>query len=101
MAGSHAVKWVDSFPSVVNSSDPRVGLPRRLLRHLFSPRHVEVGSRVLDITRDDVSLTGFLDFLGFEASEFPSGEPRLAIHGAPVAERPRLAGLTETPFPQP
>lgn len=95
------MKWVDSFPSVVNTTDPRVGLPRRLLRHLFSPRHVDVGSCVLDITRDDVNLTGFLDFLGFDATEFPSGEPRLSLHGAPAVERPRLAGLAETPFPQP
>lgn len=101
MAGSQVVKWVDTFPSVTNSSDPQIGLPRKLLRHLFSPRHVEVGSRVLDVRNRDARLTPFLDFLGFEATEFGISEPRLAIHGTPVSERTPLASLAETPFPQP
>ena len=58
--------WLQFFNARRQMSDQTPELSRRLLRHLFTPRWVGVGSRVLSVGRTDSQLVEFLEFLGLQ-----------------------------------
>jgi hypothetical protein len=60
------VTWLQFLNARRQTADQSPELSRRLLRHLFAPRWVGIGSRVLSVGRIDSQLADFLEFLGLQ-----------------------------------
>jgi len=92
------VTWLQFFHARRHSSGPSPELSRRLLRHLFAPRWVGVGSRVLSVGRTDPQFVEFLEYLGLQVdctencSEISPVEPATAYDLAIARDLPELQG---------